>query len=240
MTLTAHDAAPAPDLAPASPVLVARVRSRLDELTEPRVQRTRQWVPVPGAAPPRLEERVVEVRMPGLLAQLEHPADDSTAGSSSTGPGSRPPGSLEGASWLQVVEREARVVASSMLARLLGMAVPGVQVTIRPRRVHDSIAVVRRYVGDLDRDELLDVERAVRRWWARARIVTTWDTAPFKPHAACPHCAHVGRLQLRTRPIVLVCLECGEAWDTASLADLGTVYELAVAAVPDELAGARS
>lgn len=238
-TLTAPDSdVPDLDRAPASPVLVARIRSRLDELTEPRVQRTTQWVPAPGAD--RLEPRVVEVRMPGLLAQLERPADDSTAGTASAGPGSRPPGSLEGASWLQVIEREARVIASNLVGRLFAAAVPGAQVTIRPRRVYDSMMVLRCYVDTLDRDELLDVDRAVRRWWARARIVTTWDSAPFKPHAACPSCAHVGRLQLRPRPIVLVCLECGEAWDSASLAELGAVYALAVAAVPDELAGPRS
>lgn len=226
------------DRAPASPVLVDRVRARLDELTEPRVQRTTQWVRDVGLD--RLVPKVVEHRMPGLLVQLEQPASKATAGLSSAGPGSRPPGSLEGASWLQVIEQQARVIASSMLGRMLSLEVPRAQVRIVPRRAVDAIAVIHRYVPDLDRDELLDVDRAVRTWWAQARVVTTWDVPPYKPHAPCPNCAHVGKLQLRARPLVLVCLECTEAWDSASLAELGAIYALAAAAVPDELAGPRS
>lgn len=204
-----------------------RVVDRLDELMEPRTIATRQWSHQPGVE--HLVPIDVQVRMPGLLVQLAGRDPASTAGRSSNRPGSRPPGSLAAADALRMIDREARPLAAELLTDLASSAIEGLQVVVRPRRLVDAMRVIRRYAPELKGARLHLVDGQVRRWWAHARIVTTWDEAPLRPFVPCPACGRVGDLQLVRDPLAMACLDCGAAWDASSEADLAAAYRLASA-----------
>lgn len=111
---------------------------------------------------------------------------------------------------------------------------PGLQVSIRPRRVGDALAVIWQYAPDLDRTSLLDVDAAVTRWWAHARVVTTWETPPMRPYVPCPSCRVKGRLRVVDQPLAVICLECAGAWDGLTVDQLGEHMRLALAdPIPD-------
>lgn len=63
-----------------------------------------------------------------------------------------------------------------------------------------------------------DVERDLRAWWLHARIVTGWDTPPFRPNNTCPVCKKRGGLRVRvdTQAGSVVthglCVECKAQW----------------------------
>ncbi|GAA4627296.1 hypothetical protein GCM10023113_27710 [Cellulomonas oligotrophica] len=215
-----------------SAVVRARVRERLDDLTEPQVSTTVRWVPgEPGGPLVRQEARV---RLPGLLVQLAQGVAGSTAGQGSSGTKARPPGSLAGVDTLRAISLEAKLIAARVLGRMAADVTPGLQVVVRPRRLGDALAVIRRYLDDVDREQLLDIDAAVRRWWSHARIVTTWDRPPLRPHVPCPACRKRGDLRVVDQPLTMVCLGCGAAWDASTVAELEAVYRLAFAdPIPD-------
>lgn len=65
-----------------------------------------------------------------------------------------------------------------------------------------------------------DAARDVRRWWARARIVTGWDEPAWRPDVTCPVCGTRGSLGVRLRERVATCMECHEGWDATSYQQL--------------------
>lgn len=205
-----------------------RVEDRLDELMNPHAVRTKQWVHQEGVE--HLVPVETTVVMPSLLEQLGQTMPGSTAGRGASSTKARPPASLEAADLLRTLTTEAKVMAAQMLALKLSAAIPGVQMAAHPRRLVDALVVIRTYVPDLDRDSVRFVDGTVRRWWAHARIVTTWDAPPLKPFVPCPDCAARGRLQVVQDPPAMVCLACGAAWDAATLDGLGAAYRTAVSA----------
>lgn len=211
--------------APTSTVLTERVRDRIDDLRRPCTTTTQQWVREPGVD--HLVRREVTVALPPLLVQLAQSVAGSTSGRGSSGTKARPPGSLEGTDTLRTITREAGLIAARILSLLTARISPGLQVSIRTRRLADALDVIHLYAGDLDRNSLLDVDAAVCRWWAHARVVTTWDAPPLKPWVPCPACRKRGGLQVVDQPLVMVCLDCGAAWDGATLGELEAVYRLA-------------
>lgn len=218
---------------PAPTAVVERVRRRIDDLRQPCRTVTAQWVAQRDAL--HLVRREVTVELPPLLVQLAHSVAGSTSGHRAPGSKARPPGSLEGTDLLRTITQEALYLAGRILARYAAAALPGLQLTVRPRRLADALNVIWEYAAQIDRDSLLDIDAAVRRWWATARVVTTWDTAPLKPYVPCPACRKRGGLQVIDRPLVMVCLDCGSAWDGATAADLEVVYRLAFADTPAEI-----
>lgn len=226
-----------PRPAPTSDVVAARVRSRIEDLTQPRTTTTQRWVREAGVD--HLVRREVTVTLPPLLVQLAQSVAGSTSGHGSSGTKSRPPGSLEGTDTLRTITREAAYLAGRVLALYAAQALPGLRVSVKPRRLGDSLAVIHRYVDQLDRESLADVDAAVRGWWAHARVVTTWDSPPLKPYVACPACRVRGRLQVVDQPLAVVCLECSSTWDGMTADELGMHMAIALsAAIPDPVAGA--
>lgn len=215
-----------------STVIVDRVRQRIDDLRTPCTTTARQWVTEPGVD--HLVRRVVSVTLPPLIVQLAESMAGSTSGRGSAGTRSRPPGSLEGPDTLRTITTEARYLAGRILSGFATDAVPGLRVSVRPQRLTDALAVIHRYAPDVDRESLLDVDRAVTRWWAHARIATTWETPPLKPFVPCSACGRRGTLQVVSLPLAVACLACGAAWDSMTVDELGEHLRVAVAdPIPD-------
>jgi hypothetical protein len=69
----------------------------------------------------------------------------------------------------------------------------------------------------LDDDNLGRLAREVNRWWTWARVVTGWDSPPWRPNVDCPMCARRGGLRVRLNDRSAACLECGETWDHTTI-----------------------
>lgn len=57
-----------------------------------------------------------------------------------------------------------------------------------------------------------DIEADVRSWWARARVLSGWDSPAWKPDNTCPLCGIKGGLRVKLEAQSAVCCECGETW----------------------------
>ncbi|MCR6706567.1 MAG: hypothetical protein NVV66_18390 [Cellulomonas sp.] len=234
----------------ASSVVVTRIVDRLTELVEPRTTSETSWVrahagPCPSApAAPvfdyaarlrrmtpehrgvptcvdcgyalrdgdgqRLVPRPHVVEHAPLLVQLHEAIVGSTAGTaSSNGPSSRPTANLEALDAWTAVDVGARF----WVAAITNSPAAG--------DVEHLVRDLIERAPTLDRVDARDVDQDVLRWWGRARIVTTWDTAPLKPHVPCMNCDVRGKLQVRIDPLVAVCLACGAAWDSSTIGVLG-------------------
>src|SRR3546814_9920088 len=75
---------------------------------------------------------------------------------------------------------------------------------------------------DLDPDHLATLDGDVLRWWGQARVVTTWDSPPLKPHVPCMACDKRGGLRVRVDRMVAVCMDCGATWDATTIGILGS------------------
>ncbi|AEI11831.1 DUF7341 domain-containing protein [Cellulomonas gilvus] len=248
----------------ASTVRVDRIAERLRELVEPRTTSEPSWVREhAGPCPPapvaprtdyaerlrlltpehrgiptctrcgfalrdgggqRLVQRAHIVEHAPLLEQLHTAVVGSTAGTAgSSGPGSRPTANLEALDAWTAVHQGVRFWISAITNRPTAGEVEQV--------VRDLIA----RLPTLDRDDVRDIDRDVLRWWARARIVTTWDTAPLKPHVPCMNCDVRGKLRIHTDPLLAACLACGAAWDATTIGILGEHVRIMLAdPIPDE------
>ncbi|UJP39340.1 DUF7341 domain-containing protein [Cellulomonas palmilytica] len=234
----------------ASSRVVERITDRLRELIEPRTTSVPSWVrahagpcPVPPPAPStsyaaamrrltpehrgiptcvecgyalragdgqRLVPRSHVVEHPPLLEQLHDAIVGSTAGAaSSSGPESRPTANLEALDAWTTIDQGMRFWVGAITNRQ-----PAADVE------HLTVDLIRR-LPTVDRDDLRCIDHDVLRFWARARVVTTWDTAPLKPHVPCMNCDVRGKLQVRLEPLLAVCLGCGAAWDSTTIGVLG-------------------
>lgn len=241
----------------ASSHVVERVTDRLRELIEPHTTSVPSWVrahagpcPRPPAAPradfptrmrhlvpehrgvstcvdcgyalrdgvgQRLVPRSHVVEHPPLLEQLHDAIAGSTAGTSSgSGPDSRPTANLEALDAWSAVDQGARFWVAA--------------ITNRPAQgeVEQLVADLIGRAPTLDRDDARLVDQDVLRWWARARVVTTWDTPPMKPHVPCMNCDVRGKLRVTVEPLVAVCIACGAAWDSTTIGVLGEHIRLAL------------
>jgi hypothetical protein len=62
-----------------------------------------------------------------------------------------------------------------------------------------------------------EIESDVRRWWSRARVVTSWDQPPFRPDNTCPICGERGTLRIRAEEQLAMCIDCRAVWDAETL-----------------------
>lgn len=226
-------------------VRVVRIRERVTELVEPSWTTVTQYmveVDDPTVRPPWAPRRVEvpfdpdahllvpwiprsrTVEHPSLIVQLEQSVGRGTAGVSSAGHESRPVVSVPAVDALGIMHRESVVWVRS-----------GFRVRPSSDPV-ENLAVIAGRAQDLGADQLATLDGDVLRWWGRARIVTTWDLPPLKPHVPCMACGKRGGLQVRVDHMVAVCLECGATWDARTIGILGTHVRLAMAAAPKELA----
>jgi len=191
-----------------------RIADRVADLTEPVTTRETQWVPVDGGA--RLEPKVTTTEHPPLIDQLRQVIGGSTAGVSSSGPDSKPPGSLDAVDCLRTIRKQSRW----WLGLLAASSTPDLGL--------DLVALASR-AHVLAPEDLRFLDQDVLRWWATARIVTTWDLAPIKTNVPCMVCSRRGGLQIRLDPLAAVCRHCGSAWDSTTIGILGEHVRLAMA-----------
>ena len=51
-------------------------------------------------------------------------------------------------------------------------------------------------------------------------MLAGWASPPYTPRASCPHCERVGELRVRLDKKQAICVYCGAAWDSATIAIL--------------------
>lgn len=201
-------------------LLVERIQDRIGDLTEPSTIVVEQWVV--DAAAGRMVPRSRRVTFPGLVVQLERPPVGSTEGQFSPGASSRPPGNLAGLSTLQTISSESRIWARRMLP-----------MSKRPSSLMTRLERLAVAAGTLQLDQLRTLDEDVLRWWAAARITTTWADPPLRPHVPCMVCGHRGGLQVTLYPMAAICRECDSAWDASTIGILGSHIKLMTEAQPD-------
>ena len=191
-----------------------RLVAAVDELTQPRTHRepllpdmapkdARTGQPIHGA---------VTTHVASLIDQVGVSVTPGTGIDLSLGhavPGSRPTVSVEALDAGEAIRREA----TRTLTYLGG--------TDR----HNLAANLRALIGHATQQEhptQLDVAREAERWVSRAKSVTGWADAPFRPENTCPLCSHRHTLRIRatsTSDVHASCVHCGETWtpETAGL-----------------------
>lgn len=197
-----------------------RIADRIADLLEPSSTHDTAWVLADDGS--RLVPQSRIVVHPALLVQLGVAVGGSTAGASSaSGYESKPAANLEPLDCLEVMRRQSSAWVRIALRR-------------RPVGLAKNIALLAQHAHELDRDELRLLDVDVLRWWARARIVTTWDSAPMKPYVMCDECGQIGGIQVRLDPTTAVCLRCGAAWDSSTIGILGNHIQLMMSdPIPD-------
>lgn len=147
-------------------------------------------------------------RHPSLLDQLRAAGNGDKVGAEGAMAGgyeSRPAARLEALDVLRTIASgaddwivrhftaESRSTIEGNLHALVGLAAAA-DTALRSRLAHDA-----------------------RSWLTLARVVTGWDSAPWRPRASCPVCEHVGDLRVRLDERVAACLHCKEAWTPATI-----------------------
>lgn len=151
-------------------------------------------------------------RAPSLLAQLW--ANDVPSAAAEDGPragfGSKP------AARLEAMDTAARIDIDAN-RWVTDMGKPAPLDTVHALRLLHSLAVG---ADDVTRRE---VTRDVRRWWIRARVVTGWDSAAWKPDNTCPKCGQRGTLRVRLGDRIGMCVadNCRATWDEQTIGVLG-------------------
>ena len=173
----------------------------------------------------RLVPRPAVVEHPSLIDQLERAVESSSAGASSSGYESRPAANIEALDSLGIMEREAAIWVRVILGRPVGVLgeVPA------SADLRDLLGLLAQRAPTLEWERIRALDFDVLRWWARARVVTTWDVAPIKPHVPCMNCDRRGGIQVRVDPLSAICLHCGAAWDSSTIGILGNHIQLMMA-----------
>ncbi|MFD6178096.1 MULTISPECIES: DUF7341 domain-containing protein [unclassified Isoptericola] len=211
--------------------ILDRMAERVAQLVDPWFDYVSQWIPAsqqtwqerrdpaPGAEGPRPLPRAVvrstTIQHDPLLTQLLNPADDSSAGGSSAGPCSRPPTNIEG----MAAHQDIQFGTQTWCRVLVGQAMPSGPARRLRRLLELAPTLPDTMLRNLDAD--------VMRWWALARTATTWADPPWKPNVRCPVCGVLGKVRVRLYPTTAYCLDCGTAWDHATVDELGAAVQLA-------------
>jgi len=144
---------------------------------------------------------------PSLLDQLRAAGTAGRGGDATMSGGyeSRPAARLEAIDVLEGIEREV----DDWLVRRFAT-------DVRPTLEGNLHAVVG-LAASADDDLQARLARDVVSWQTRARVVTGWDSAPWRPNAACPACENVGTLRVRLEERCAACLHCKETWTPATI-----------------------
>jgi len=178
------------------------IQDRVDALTRPLT--TRENAHAWDERKARLMPRVVVVEHPSLLEQLDNPFSTGTVGRAAPGNHSRPLANLAAVDLLALIRREASEWARYCSGRPPSPDLPSNLRTLASR------------AHDLSDDDLSGLSADVLHWWARARAVSGWDVA-WRPHVRCMACERLGGIRVRSDPMSAVCLDCGAAWDAATI-----------------------
>lgn len=186
----------------------------LAELTRPhRHRETYTTDPINGTRWTRHHN----TRVPSLIHQLEHASPSGEGLGRGGSYESRPVARVEAldvlvtidhtaARWVRTLGEDDPGTTSDVL-RVLGGLIPGAETCNRP---HTKPGCCTRH----------DIEHDVRRWYTQARIVTGWDTPPWRPDVTCPNCDKRGGLRIRLSDRSGMCVECRESWDPSGYQQL--------------------
>jgi len=234
-------------------ITVDRIAERVAALVEPSTEYVSQRL----ARPEGLVEERHLVEHPGLLDQLADPGMGGTAGVGSSSGGPSAPIHLGPLSTLQDIDAGASLWWAKVdrLGSIAGrFALAAALADIRADRPEDLTAAVARLNAALNADTrhklaqivraaptlpdetLWNLDRDVMRWWAAARVATTWDDPPRKLHVPCPECAAVGKILVRFYPTAAICTACSAVFDRLALDQLGEHLQL----ITDHEAAARA
>jgi hypothetical protein len=161
---------------------------------------------------------------PPLLVQLKAAATPKASVDSGTArpASSKPSAAIDSIDTLLEIDKQA-----AAWLRVLGQDDPGnvvrcvVQVgALAPSQDHCGRKTPKRGEdGQVICCTFHDIESDVRRWWSKARVVTSWDLPPFRPDNTCPICAVRGSLRIRVEERLAMCTEeaCREVWDETTI-----------------------
>lgn len=146
-------------------------------------------------------------RHPSLLDQLRaaETAGRGGDGGALGGFESRPAARLEAIDRLMAIDQ----AVDDWLVRRLGADTRD--------SVEDNLRALVGAASRLEERDRFRLQRETERWVAWARVVTGWDSAPWRPNAACPMCETNGSLRVRLDERLAACLHCGETWDSGTL-----------------------
>lgn len=190
------------------------LRRMIAELARPHRHREHYVRDRVAGGPAWASDHVTDV--PPLLVQLRFA--DAPQGSSRSGAGyeSRPAAPLESLDTLTRIDLEVSRWVRDLgeddptstidCVSLLGGLLPSATRCDRPRAHRD------RDTGRVDCCTWHAVELDVRRWWTQARIVTGWDSPPWRPDNTCPQCGVRRSLRIRLAERIGFCAECHETW----------------------------
>lgn len=183
---------------------LAAISDSVRELVEP-ARHAERYEEFDGVR--HLPSKLHWTRHPSLLEQLRDAAAAGLGGDGGTSGGfeSRPAARVEAIDQLMRIDQ----AVDDWLVRRLN---------VEPRG--DLAGNLRQIVGAapaLDAADRKKLQHEAARWVTWARVVTGWDSAPWRPNAACPMCEHKGSLRVRLDERAAACLHCGEAWDSATL-----------------------
>lgn len=197
--------------------LVGKVRSNIADLIDP-------WT---GVEYQEVDGRQVARRIehPSLLDQLATPPTATTQGGSG-GTASKPPASLDGVSLLDEITRDAERWARDVFGKGFVAGVRCVPTSV-PLVVVFLMQLGKR-AAVMEDGELAEFSQVVLQWWAGARVATSWDVPPLKPHVPCPECGVWDKLRVVVMPTSAICRECGAAWDAETVYDLGAAVTTAL------------
>lgn len=154
-------------------------------------------------------------RHPSLIDQLRA-AETAGRGSDGqvSGYESRPAARLEAIATLTQIDTEAATWITWRRHKL------------RPT-TEDNLRAVVGIATDLGPDDRSELAGEVRRWLTWARVVTGWDSPPWRPNVPCPMCAVKGGLRIRLLEESAACLDCGSVWDKGTIGLLAEEIRLA-------------
>ena len=153
-----------------------------------------------------------QTQVPSLIRQLRdaiEPSSSAQSGRSSFS--SRPSARLDAIDTLLRIEVASAHWLTSVCRKPL-----------RPT-VEDNLRALVGAAPDLTEVQQWDLTREARRWATWGRVMTGWEVPAFRPNNTCPLCASRGGLRVRVGDGVssyessAVCVDCGEAWDSANI-----------------------
>lgn len=168
-------------------------------------------------------------RHPSLLDQLRAAAQIGGTGSDGpmgAGYESRPAARIEAIDRLHAIDQDV----DDWLVRKLN-------VHVQRDTLEDNLRALVGAASTLDSPGQHKLAREVCRWLTWARVVTGWESAPWKPNAPCPMCEARGGLRVRLEDREAACLECGETWDNTTIGLLADTLREANAAQAAHRAG---
>ncbi|WP_134740009.1 hypothetical protein [Nocardioides sp. 503] len=188
-------------------------------------------------------------RVPALVHQLLGAAPASSDSESGSAPKSKPAARIEALDTIMLIDDEAGewidrlggIIPSDTIDLDTQLTVGGSGTIARLARLHGLHAGLERCVHDHGRrDEGTwcclrhHLEHDVRRWWHQARIITGWDSAPYRPFNTCPVCEHRGGLRINLEMQAGFCVECRSIWDVTQIGLLAEHIRTENAEAPEQ------